>query len=513
MSEKILISISADQATVSHWRDGKLAPCQIFENDESGWQGFEAFLKVTRGIPAYMMVDAVEEDYRFEILPHTQGRDRNEIVGRKLRQLYRNTPYCTAWMQGRDSGKRRDDVFLFAALTNPDMLFGWVQALGKQQTPLVGIYTLPVVSISLAERLKLKAQNLLIVSQHASGLRQTVLREGKLRLSRLTRLETSNEESRAAAYAEEIQNTRLYLHALKVMTLDDHMVVAVLDRDDALNDLSTLIQQRFVNSQVEHLSRADIVSRLGVPSEVLDFARDTIYLHVLGQTTPGCNFAPATLITHYRRFQARRFTYGVSAVAFLAVAGWAGANVWQRSDLTYDVERLRTATSFEQQKYEAVTRQFPNAPTSAANLKQAVEIAEKVRIDARTPEQMLVALSRALEDSPTIFLRSLNWKFSRPEGRDAPTPSSAGQADDRRQHAIIDAEIRPFKGDYRSAIATIDRFVERIAAQKNVADVRVLQLPINVSQTSVLSGNTATEAQVQAYTAQFKLGIVLKPSI
>ena len=38
-----------------------------------------------------------------------------------------------------------------------------------------------------------------------------------------------------------------------------------------------------------------------------------------------------------------------------------------------------------------------------------------------------------------------------------------------------------------------------------------MQLPINISQTSVLSGNTAKETQVQAATAQFKLELFLKP--
>jgi hypothetical protein len=510
MSDKILISIAAEQGTVARWRNGRLGACQSFGNDEAGWAAFESYLKSVKGIPAYIMVDAVEEDYRFETLPHARGRDRQQLVTRKLKQLYRNTPYCSAWMQGRDVGKRKDDVYLFAALTNPDMLFGWVQALARRQTPLVGIYTLPVVSVALAERLKLKAQNLLLVSQHASGLRQTVLREGKLRLSRLTRLEAASGESRVSAYAEEIQNTRLYLHALKVMTLDEHMTVALLDQDDSLRDLGELLRKRFVNTHVERLTRHDIVDRLGIAPEVLVHGRAAVYLHVLGQRVPGCNLAPGGLLAHYHRYQARRAIHAASAAVALAAMFWGGSNLWQRSELNLESERLRTATIIEQQKYESVTQQFPKAPTSAANLKKTVELAERIRAESRTPERALVRVSRALDDSPGIFLRTILWKSGAPDVSDGSAPSPVSSAA-RQEHAVIDAEIRPFKGDYRSAIAAIDNFVERLSKEKGVAAVRVLQLPINVSQTSVLSGNTAKETQVQTATAQFQLELSLKP--
>lgn len=505
MADKVLISVTSQQGTVARWHHGQLAAWHTFANDEAGWAGFEAFLKTAGGTPAYLMVDAVEEDYRSETLPHVRGRDQQQLLARKLKQLYRNTPYCAAWAQGRTVGKRKDDVYLFAALTNPDMLFGWVQALARHQTPLVGIYTLPLVSVELVECLKLKAQNLLLVSRHASGLRQTVLREGKLRLSRLTRLEVASGQSRVGAYAEEIQNTRLYLHALKFMALEDHMTVALLDQDDSLRELSQLVQKGFANTHVERLTPADIIDRLGITPGLLAHGREAVYLHVLAQRTPECNLAPASLLAHHQRYQARRAVHAASAAAVIAATVWVGNNLWERSELNLEAERLRTATIVEQQRYESVTQQFPKAPTSAANLKKAVEVVERIRADVRTPQRALLRISNALDASPAIFLRSIVWKADPPDLSEAP-----GTTGDGREHAEIDAEIRPFKGNYRAAITTIEEFVDRLAQEKGVAGVRILQLPINVSQTSVLSGNTAKETQVQAATAQFKLEVALK---
>ena len=172
-----------------------------------------------------MLVDAVEEDYRFESLPHSFGSDRSEMVNRKLKQHYRNTPYCSARLQGRDTGKRRDDRYLFCALTNPELITAWVQAVIERELPMAGIYLLPTVSQDLVEKLQLKQTNLLVVSIDSSGLRLTFLRDQKLRISRLARIDGTGPQA-IKSYAEEISNTRLYLHALRIVTLDEQLVGA-----------------------------------------------------------------------------------------------------------------------------------------------------------------------------------------------------------------------------------------------------------------------------------------------
>ena len=74
------------------------------------------------------MADTVDEDYRFETLPHAFGSDRREMVERKLKQLYRSTP-STAPAPGARGRQARDDRYLFAALTNPESFTPWLQFL------------------------------------------------------------------------------------------------------------------------------------------------------------------------------------------------------------------------------------------------------------------------------------------------------------------------------------------------------------------------------------------------
>ena len=129
MAAKLLLCVSNDQATVAVWRRRRLLSCTHFDNNEEGWTAFGSFLRSVHGLPVHIIVDTVEEDFRFETLPHIRGRDRTEMVGRKLKQLYRATPYCSFALQERESGKRRDDRYLFAALTNPDLLLPWLRAI------------------------------------------------------------------------------------------------------------------------------------------------------------------------------------------------------------------------------------------------------------------------------------------------------------------------------------------------------------------------------------------------
>ena len=153
--ERLLLCVGAAQATLGRWRAGRLVDCQSFSDDDDGLRRFSAALAAARNLQIHALVDAVEEDYRTELLPHTVGRDRAGMVQRRLRQLYRNSPYNAAVLQGRETDKRRDDRYLFAALTNAEVFLPWAEAIEDAKIPFAGLYLLPMVMPQLAERLGL----------------------------------------------------------------------------------------------------------------------------------------------------------------------------------------------------------------------------------------------------------------------------------------------------------------------------------------------------------------------
>jgi hypothetical protein len=525
VADKLLISISIQGATVGDWRGRKIADCRSFDNDEDGLAGFKEHLGRFRNVPVHFVVDAVEEDYRFEMLPHTSGRDRADMVGRKLKQHYRNTPYATAWPLGRDAGKRRDDRFLLSALTNPDLITEWLQAVVARGLPVAGIYLLPMVSSGLLDKFNEKAANLLLVAQHASGLRLTFFRDRQFRLSRLTRGDSGRTDNRVRYFAEEISNTRLYLHALRTMTLDEPLRVLLLDRGDELAEVAVGVSRENPSLECVRLGRHDLSVRLGIAEALLDASPYAIYLHLLGMREPAGNLAPASVTAGYKRHQARRAIYaGCGAVAAAAMA-WTGFNLYGTVMLRGETEDASRQTALFVAQYQEITRQFPKAPASADNLKKTVEIAQKLRENTHNPQRVMALVSRALESSPNIVVKGLGWKYgftdidpdSRPPqagGSGGTTsPSATGAVAVRRESALVEGEIRPFRGDYRSAIVTINGFADRLAEEPDIAEVRVVKLPLNVNPTQPLAGNTVDNPEQSANaTAEFRLMVLLKPA-
>lgn len=74
--------------------------------------------------------------------------------------------------------------------------------------------------------------------------------------------------------------------------------------------------------------------------------------------------------------------------------------------------------------------------------------------------------------------------------------------------AFINGEMRRFSGDYRAALESVNRLVERLKADETVAQVDVLQAPVNVSSYSNLQGSTTDERTTQTTPALFKLRVI-----
>jgi hypothetical protein len=523
MADKLLIGIAAESVTVADWRGGRIVECRAFADNETGQAGFKDYLTQFTNVPVYILVDAVEEDYRFETLPHASGSDRADMVGRKIKQNYRNTPYTAAVLLGRDTDKRRDDRYLFSALTNPELIGDWLQSVAARGLPVAGIYLLPMVNVELLEKLDAKATNTLIVAQHASGLRLTFFRDRRFRLSRLTRGDGGRPENRTRYFTEEISNTRLYLHALRAMTLDEHLTVLLIDRNDELQEVAAGVARDNPSLECARLDRRELIARLGIDVTLLDTSPYAVYLHLLGLKEPRSNLAPASVTAGYKRYQGRRLAYaGCAALAVVAVA-WTASNLFNTMTLRWDTEAAASQTAQLSSQYLEITRQFPQTPTSADNLKRAVEIAQKLRETSHTPQRMMTLLSRAVGAGPAIVIKEFGWKYGvttiETEGggtRAAADPSApsvtitSGPGSSRKESALIEGEIRPFRGDYRSAIVTINGFAARIAKEPEVAEVRVVKLPLNVNPALSLSGNTL-ENPDQVGTAEFKLLVELKP--
>jgi hypothetical protein len=518
MANKLLLCISVNGATAARWRGGRLHDTRVFPNDATGIAAFQDYAAASGGAPAFMIVDAVEEDYRFETLPHASGSDRDQMVERKLRQYYRSSPYCAASLIGRDDTKRRDDRFLFSALTNPEVVSPWLTAMVTAGLPVGGIYLLPMVTPGLVDILNAKSDNLLLVAVHPAGIRLTFFREGAFRLSRLSRGDaTSGPQGRAIV--DEISNTRLYLHALRAATLDEPVNVVLLDHADRLGETTQLIGADNPSLHCTRLGRGDIAARLKLDPILIETSPATIYLQLLGAAIPGNNLASPAITAGYKRYRSRRQLFAASVAAAAIGLAWSGFNLWQQLAISDETAVAAQKTARVNAEYQAATGKFPSSPTTADNLKKASELAEKLQASAVTPERFFQVIGQALAPSPEIVVTELDWQHSTSEfeaGAKAagtlpgsPPPASAPGSPGRKQSGLIAGQVRDFKGDFRLAINSINALAERLRNDPAVDNVHIVQLPLNVSPALALSGNTS-DNPAQAGAAEFKLVLVLR---
>jgi hypothetical protein len=512
MAAILLLCVSADQATAAIWRQRKLSSIQAFEHSQAGLNAFDSYVRGARGLPVRLMVDTIDEDYRFETLPHVARHERAQMARRRLRQIYRTTPYAAWAQQEKILGKRRDDRYLFAAITDPEVLSPWLRVIEANRAPVSGIHPLPMVTLSLISRLALKDANLLIVTKAGAGVRQTFCKDLKFRISRLT----AQPESGTPAedyYAEEIGNTRMYLDALTVTHVDDTVNVLILDHDNSLRDLPAALSRGRPNMKCTLIGPEEVARRLSIPDADLAASAQALHLHLLAKTAPPMDLAPPQVEVGFQIFRARQAVF--AAAGFIALAGliWAGVNEYRAFQTHARTDGLIREAQDYQARYRQVTAQFPKAPVSADELRDTVETAQKIRAAQRTPETMLIEVSKALDAVPDVHLTQVAWLHdSMPEGGDASAQSaSAPQSRDRRQSGLITAQVVREADDHRAVLTRIRAFTSELAASPLVEEVRVVKLPVDISSAAGLSGSTKRESR--PVDAQFQVAIVFRAGV
>ena len=513
MATKILVSLTARSARFALYERGGLSQLASYDNGDTAWNAFDALLQTYPSSPVYLMLDTVEEEYRTEVLPHVRGGAQREMLKRKLGQLLRTAPYRATWLQGREpsGGKRQDDLYLFLALSSGEVLRPYLAHILRRRTPLAGIYLLPQVSQALATRLKCATSGALLVSAQQGGLRQSFFLNGHLRIGRLTPFEPAGDAAMVEHYAEEIEKSRLFLYNSRLLPRDAHLTVQVLDFESSLAELPLRLPQE-ANLSCQSISFEQVCSVLGVRANTLPRDAEALHLYLLGQHPPPVSLAAPQLTGDFAMHRLRLGLYAASAGVALITLLWSGYNLYRSYANQQAIKSVMMDSARYRAQYEEAARHFPATPVSADKLRRAVEAAGQLKRLTRTPEAFMAVLAQGMTDFPQIQLNRFDWQFG-VASAGTTTPANAVIPNGKvnwRQRGEIEAEIRPFTGDYRSALALIERFAAALRSQANVAEVTISKLPVNLDPSSALRGSTQDNIETKPGAAQFKLDIVLK---
>ncbi|MBI2311781.1 MAG: hypothetical protein HYU77_04665 [Betaproteobacteria bacterium] len=524
MPSKFIFSLTADRFSAYQWQNNQLLDEHVFTSDAFGQERFSEYLLRVGSKPVYVLADLVEEDYRFDQVPHLIGPERSALFNRKLDQYYRNTPFRHALTQGRQEEGRRDDRVLFSALTNPALITPWIDLMLQRSVAIAGLYSVSLICKQLIRDVS-SPQLLLITWQKHAGLRQTYFQNSQVNFSRLTPLAQGDDP--VDKVVAESARTLQYLNSLSLLPpdrpLDVFIVCSSRDRQELQARLSSTPSLRYVFLDIRQVARS-----LDLKEGPGDSDATPLLLQVLGRY-PLHNQYGAPAHTHFfSLLKLRRVLNGLALAAGAASVLVGGAYFWVAAGLQNTIGEVAGKARELSATYQRITSDFPPAPTSAANMQTAVVLAEKLAALAPPPQGVLAPVARTLDAFPGIQVNGLSWHntftpddvkpdyapaggtVAAPEQK-APAPGARpapAQAPEKPYQVIfLQGEIVPFDNNYRRAIDTINGFQD--ALRRNGLTVSTLTLPLDLRPEATVSSELSAQ-QGQSRRAVFVLKLVTR---
>lgn len=486
---RTLLFLSADSFHASIWHGGKLDAARYFSNDANGRENFSAFLKQYRH-PTYMLVDVIEEDFRLETIPHLSGSARRDLLARKFEQFYRGTAFRQALLLQRQAEGRRDDEMLFSALTNPQRISPWLDALLSNHIPLVGIYSLPNISSPILKGIQ--SDHVLLLSwEKDAGLRQTYFNNKRLHFSRLIPI---NENSTfSTAVVDETPRTQQYLKSLSLPppgeTLDVYIICDANDKLALQSSLEADSELRYTYLDIQALGK-----RFKAKNDYASSDATPLLLHLLASKPPVSHYANSEHTHFHILWQLRRTLFGLAAVIALFSVLLSSTEFLQGRDYVAQTEPLNMQTEHVKQQTQEVLRTFANTTVPAADMKTAVLLARKLNQYTQPPEGILNELTLVLDKFTQIKVNTLAWQTSSADAAPSSYPA---------QVITFEGSLAGFGSDYRKAFDYLDRFQQALTLRGYT--VTTVKAPLDISSKGSISGDTQKN---DGNPAQFTLKII-----
>ena len=231
---KRIFYLNSNYLTAFHWQGKRFDGCYTFASTGQGLDDFSEYLATIDTGSVKLLVDVLEEDFVKENIPHVGIRDRRALTQRYINRQYRKSnDYYTCKVVGREKTGRKDDLVLYSVITNPDIIGKWLNIIQKNNIPISGIWSLPLVSESILKNITGDKGNVLLVSQQvATNLRQSFFINGRFEISRIAVI--NPEDMSLGEYInEEVEQTSRFLANQRYIGFDDVVNVHVIcDRNE-----------------------------------------------------------------------------------------------------------------------------------------------------------------------------------------------------------------------------------------------------------------------------------------
>ncbi|HEY9146053.1 MAG TPA: monoheme cytochrome SoxX [Thiobacillus sp.] len=491
---RLLLFATPRQIGVLDWRPGHMHWLGEFSASAEGLTAFRKVVVKHARLPVLLVADTVDEDYRSEVLPHVQGHARDELLARKLKQVFRNTRFTGAWRQAREAAGRRDDRYLLAALPDAEWLTPWLSVLHSERVPLAGITPLALAYQHLLEKLREQSSHTLLACRLNNSLRLSYYHNGLLRFSRLIGGDAPTQLPGNAA--DEIAKTQLYLSGQRILPREARLHVLLLDPTGQLDSAQAQLNADPAFS-TRLVDMPSLARALRIPDDFLAATPEVAPLAAIAGEVLKLNLAPPELLQHHTEFRWRRGLHAAAGIVAVLGLGLTAAYWLHARDLDDQARQLTQQYQQFDSRYQAIARTFPTQAMAPEQIVQTVSLARQLDSAPTDVAALLATIGQSLLAAPDITLDSLGWTD------ESPVPTG-------EVRVSLDAGLTPFDGNYRAAMQHIEGFMHTLQAMPGVQDVSLRSSPVNTDSSSTLSGKTLNADAADAPAARFSLSLLYR---
>jgi hypothetical protein len=483
----------------------------------AGATAFERYLAGMVDVPTHIFTDLAEEDFRLDTIPHVGARDREALLNRKLSQIFRNTPYRHALLQGRETEGRRDDRVIYTAVTNAEVLRPWLEIIDRLGVPLEGIHSAAVFSAVMLEELDLVYPHTLLVTfTPGDAMRQTYFRDREIKFSRLTPIDLEEGQTLGTMIAEETTRTWQYLDSLRHFSQDDRLEVCILVHKNDRPAIESALRD-FAQLQYHLIDIEQVAQKLGLKPPPLDSTAEEVMVHLFLMRKTANHYASSEMRRHATQRSARVLVGQIAAflvVASIAWGGWNISRVFQSNEADQRVAQQLAALNRE---FEGINKALPSFGVGGSTMRDAVTFYNGSIRGFPTLSDFVVPLSVVLRSHPEVRLSQLTWqvtddpkvtpRISVTAPHDAPPVKAIAKSgepqvlppDDiasppftggRFEVALMEATVRVANNDFRGAMNEVERLAADIGKIEGFrADV--VDSPLDTNPAVSLQGRLA----------------------
>lgn len=371
-----------------------------------------------------VLFDGADQTYRKEEnIPKLSAVDRPRFVQRKLELAFPSHPVRAAAeikhikIKGiPPPDKKEAPSYLFAALAETDNIDRVGKSVYDSGVPVTGFGLLPAESASLVTALAGKIFNepgkrsrwAVLIGQHETGgLRQVVIKDGNLALTRLT--PTSDKGTSGAGWVEEViqefKATLTYISRFGYKT-EEGLDVIVICGD---------LEKQFFDQKalpVTHLKCLTLTEALGVigsRSMILEKGNFADALHAVWAGRKTILDLPVKVPSIQKVIAPRliaRYGSGILAATAIAAVFFIAQTYQDYHQIQNDITEKQNQRNVRQREYEEEAKAFDTLPAKPKEVKAVINIKKTLETNTTDLRPVLHKLKEAMGGD--VFLRSLD---------------------------------------------------------------------------------------------------------